>query len=279
MAFVAQWVGMKYIGPFAYNASRFGLGAIVLIPFILIRTLKANQNQRSESHSSLMITIKGGMIAGLVIFAGASFQQVGLLYTTAGKAGFITGLYVILVPIYGIFLRQKIGNGTWIGAVLAVIGLYFLSVKGSFVMEKGDSLVLACAFVWAVHVHVIGRYSPHVDSIKLAFTQFAVAAILSLIVSLIWETTTLDAIGKAWIPIAYAGIFSAGIAFTLQVVAQRKSPPSHSAIIMSLEGVFAVLGGWLLLHESMDKRGAIGCGLMLAGMILSHFNFASKKDK
>lgn len=211
----------------------------------------------------------GGVLTGLALFFGANFQQVGIVYTTAGKAGFITGLYVIIVPIMGMLWGQKTGLETWVGAVLAVVGLYLLSMTGAFAISKGDLLVLICAFFWAIHVHLIGRFSPKVDPIKLASLQFAVCSVLSLIVSFIFETNSLQSVFDAAIPILYAGLMSTGIAYTLQVVAQRKVPPSRAAIILSLEAVFAVIGGWLMLGEVMSLRSLLGCTLMLTGMFFS----------
>jgi len=214
----------------------------------------------------------GSLLAGLALFGGVTFQQIGIIYTTAGKAGFITGLYVILVPISGALWRQKIGVNAWLGAVLATGGLYLLAMTGLFAINLGDGLVLVCAFFWTVHVHLIGYYSPKVDTIKLAFFQFTICSILSLIIALIIETNTLASILKAAIPILYAGLISVGIAYTLQVVAQRVVPPSHAAIILSLEAVFAVIGGWLVLGEIMSSRSFLGCTLMLAGMVVSQLN-------
>jgi len=268
-AFVAQRVGMDYLGPFMYNGLRFGLGAITLLPVMWLRSgSKINNAARQESDGGINL-IKGGLIIGVILFCGAAFQQVGLIYTTAGKAGFITGLYVVFVPIAGLFFRQHANKGTWIGAVLALAGLYLLSVTENLSVAKGDVLVIVGAFFWTGHVMVIGNYSPKVDPVKLAFYQFVVCAFLSFFVSFAFETTTFQNILDALIPVLYAGFLSAGVAFTLQVVAQQKSPPAHASIIMSLEGLFAVLGGWLILHEVLSDRGIFGCGLMLLGMVLS----------
>ncbi len=278
-AFVAQRSGMDYVGPFTFNAVRFTLGGISLIPLLLINKKRKFNNKPLLPLSSNKILLKGGIIAGVILFFGASFQQGGMVYTTAGKAGFITGLYIILVPILGIMFKQKTSAAIWLGAVIALVGLYLLSVNENLTIGLGDLLVLASAFFWGLHVLVIGRFSPQTDPIQLAFFQFMLCAFFSLIASIILETTTLQNIIDASVPILYAGVVSVGIAYTLQVVAQQEAHPSHAAIIMSLEAVFAVIGGWIILDESIPLRGLIGCGLMLTGMILSQVGIGFKGKK
>jgi drug/metabolite transporter (DMT)-like permease len=218
------------------------------------------------------------VLAGLVLFAGASFQQVALVSTTAGNAGFITGLYVVLVPILGITLRQRTHTGTWIGAVLAAAGLYLLSVVEGLTLSPGDFLVLVGAVFWAVHVHLIGWLSPRHDPLRIAFLQFLICAMLSLIVSLVIEANTLGGYLAGAVPILYGGLLSVGIAYTLQVVAQRKAKPAHAAIILSLEAVFAALGGWILLGEVLTGRGLTGCALMFCGMLVSQLWKTSSRE-
>jgi drug/metabolite transporter (DMT)-like permease len=266
-AFVAQKAGLEFIGPFIFNTLRFALGCLVLLPLIIIRSRNPEIAMESKRNPKRQLT--AGLIAGIFVFFGATFQQTGLLTTSAGKAGFITGLYVIIVPILGLFWRHRISPVTWVGAILAVIGLYFLSVTETLSVSVGDLLVLACAFVWAGHVHVIGYYSPKVDTIKLAFTQFAVCSLISLVLALVFDEISLTQIRLAAVPVLYAGMLSVGVAYTMQIVAQRDAPPAHAAIIMSLEAVFAVLGGWVMLHERLSTRGIFGCALMLTGMLLS----------
>lgn len=275
-AFVAQRVGMDYVGPFTFNAVRFALGSLSLIPLILLLKKRQAEPQGRANISFL----KGGLLAGVALFAGASLQQAGLVYTTAGNAGFITGLYVVIVPILGLFWRQRPHAGTWIGAVLAAVGLYFLSVTDTFTISFGDLLILIGAFFWAGHVLLIGWLAPQTDSLKLASAQFAICSLLSFIMAFIIEVITFEAIWQAAVPILYGGLGSVGIAYTLQVIAQRDAHPAHSAIILSLEGVFAAIGGWLLLNEILSGRGLFGCALMLAGMIFSEmsvFLFQKKK--
>jgi len=275
-AFVAQRSGMEYLGPFTFNAIRFALGGISLIPLLLFNQHRKFKNKKFLPLLTDKMLLKGGAVAGIIIFFGASLQQGGIVYTSAGKAGFITGLYIILVPILGLILKQKTSLRTWIGAFVAVLGLYLLSVRNDLSIGLGDLLVLASAFFWAAHVLWISRISRKTDPIQLAFFQFMICSILSFIIALVNEVSTLQNVFDAAIPILYAGVVSVGIAYTLQVVAQRDAHPSHAAIIMSLESVFAVIGGWIVLNESIAFRGLIGCSLMLAGMIISQINLKIK---
>lgn len=275
-AFVAQRAGMEFLGPFTFNTARFTLGSLSLVPLLLINKRK-NFNEQKFIRLSDKKTIVGGIAAGTTLFLGATFQQTGLVYTEAGKAGFITGFYVILVPILGLFIGQKTSLLTWFGAIVAVIGLYFLSVNESFDYNIGDILVLIGAFFWAFQILVIGFYSTKVDAFHLAFLQFVVCAGLSGVAAVISETIVFGEIFNAILPILYAGIFSVGIAFTIQVVAQREAHPANAAIIMSLEAVFAVIGGWLILNEIIPLRGLFGCMLMLVGMILSQLYLFKRK--
>ncbi len=268
-AFVAQRVGMEYVGPFTFNGIRFALGSLVLVPFILRNNHKRGSAPQNQDGAGLRLIFLGGGLAGLTLFTGASLQQIGLVYTTAGNAGFITGLYVVIVPFLGLFFRQRANFGSWMGAVIAAAGLYFLSITESFTIAYGDFLELAGACFWAGHVLIIGWLSPRMDSLKLALTQFCACSILSLIAALLFETVSLIGIRDAAIPLLYGGALSVGIAYTLQVVAQKNAHPAHAAILLSLEAVFAAVGGWVLLGETLSGRGMFGCGLMLTGMLLS----------
>ncbi|MFZ4400270.1 MAG: DMT family transporter [Bacteroidales bacterium] len=272
-AFVAQRMGMEYTGPFTFNAARFLLGGMVLIPLIL----KQNIGDFSKLH--IHQSIKGGLFAGILLFCGASLQQIGIIYTTAGNAGFITGFYVVLVPIFGIFFLHKTAINVWIGAILALIGMYFLSVSNNFEISKGDSLVFMGAFVWAFHVLVIGKYAPIANVIIIAVIQFFVCGLLSLLVAFFTEPIEINGILNAGLPILYGGILSVGMAFTLQVVVQKYVHPSVTAIILSTEAIFAAIGGWLILGESLTSRGILGCILMLAGMLAAQINFNFKLQK
>ncbi len=261
-AFVAQRVGMEHVGPFIFNAIRFALGTLAMLPFVVA-------TRRNPKRMSKRFIWFGGLLAGLFLFLGASLQQIGVVYTTAVKAGFITGLYVVLVPFIGITLRHKITMGNWIGAILAAVGLYFLTITNSFTIEKGDFYVFLSAFFWAGHMHIIGWLSPKIEASRIAMMQFTLVSISSFFTAFAIETFTLRDILNAAIPILYGGLMSVGVAYTLQVVAQKDAPPTHAAIILSLEAVFAVLGGWLILSEMLSLRSLFGCALMLAGMLMS----------
>lgn len=260
---------MNYVGPFTFTGVRFALGSVALLPLLAAR------RRRSTERLSWRVLLPGGLLAGVVLFAGASCQQIGIVTTTAGKAGFITGLYVVLVPLLGLLQRQRIGMGAWIGAILAVVGLYFLTMPADLselrltAMTSGDLWVLLGAFFWALHVHILAWLTQRVEALPIAVLQFAVTAILSSIVALLLETPTLPGLRDAVWAILYGGLLSVGVAYTLQVVAQRDARPAHAAIILSLEAVFAVIGGALLLGEMLTLRGLAGCVLMLAGMLVS----------
>jgi drug/metabolite transporter (DMT)-like permease len=262
-------MGMDHVGPFTFNGIRFFLGAMVLLPFIYSNRknqLQTNENSR-QIHSKRLIIY--GSLAGLTIFSGASLQQVGLVYTTAGKAGFITGLYVVIVPIMGLLWGQRTNAGTWGGALMAAAGMYLLSVNEDFSISFGDVLELIGAVLWAGHIHLIGWLSPKTDSLRLAFIQFMVCAAASLMTAGVVETASVAGIAAAALPIIYGGALSVGVAYTLQVVAQRHAHPAHAAILLSLEAVFAAVGGWLILEETMSGRGMMGCSLMFTGMLVS----------
>jgi drug/metabolite transporter (DMT)-like permease len=263
--FVAQRVGMEHIGPMTYNALRFAVGVLTLVPVLLMLRRSDLTIERPRGTRFLLC---GGTLAGLALFGGASMQQMGLVYTPAGKASFITSLYVVLVPIAGLFLGHRCGLPVWVGAVLAVAGLYLLSVRESFTIGRGDLFVLIGAFFWTVHVLLIGYLAKRANPLHIAGTQFLACSALSLLAAIVFEPIALSAIIAAAVPILYAGVFSAGIAFTLQVVCQRTSPPSHAAIVMSLETVFAALAGYLILHERFTPRDLVGCALMFTGLMI-----------
>jgi drug/metabolite transporter (DMT)-like permease len=266
-AFVAQRVGMDHMGPFTFNAIRFSLGALALIPFLI-------WGQRRGSFTptfNLKKYLGPILLTGLVLFGGASLQQVGIVGTTAGKAGFITGLYVILVPLLALLWGERTHPAHWAGALLAVAGLYLLSVRGGWVISPYDLIVLAGAFVWAVHVHLIAKYAAAVGPVRLAIAQFAICGALSTMIALLFEPISLTSISDGLWAIGYGAFLSVGLAYTLQVVAQRTANPTHAVIILSLEGAFAALGGWLVLNEVLGFRDIIGAALMLTGMFISQF--------
>jgi len=266
-AFVAQREGMETMGPFLFNTARFFIGTVFLLPIVWYLSKKKKISTGKETSTKKLWI--AGTVAGLFLFTASSFQQVGIQYTTAGKAGFITGLYIFFVPLIGIFFGQRTGSGTWLGAFIAVIGLYLLSINEDFSIARGDLLQLICAVFFAAHVLVIGYVAKRMDPLKLSLIQYLVSGVLSFFIAIAIEVITWQMIVDTAIPLLYAGIMSIGVGYTLQVVAQQHAKSSHAAIILGLEGAFAVLGGWLILDENLSTRGLIGCGLMLSGMFLS----------
>jgi drug/metabolite transporter (DMT)-like permease len=262
---------MEFIGPFTFNGIRFLLGSVSLLPVIF--RMKQKQVNPPEKQKNI---IKGGLLAGVVLFIGASLQQAGMVYTESGKAGFITGFYVILVPLIGVFIGQHITKLLWAGAFIALAGLYFLTINGPFVFHKGDMLILLSALFWAAHVQIINKLVDTHAALPLSAFQFAVCGILSLGSGFIIETITLESILQATVPLLYGGFMSVGIAYTMQVVAQQHVHPAYASIILSFETVFAVLGGWLLLNEMLSVRNLFGCMLMLAGILIVQI-WGSKK--
>jgi drug/metabolite transporter (DMT)-like permease len=276
-AFVAQRQGMEHVSPFTFNGMRFAIGTISLLPVILFTRRRQAVRQQASLISGPMVA--GALCLGIVLFLGSSLQQIGIVSTTAGKAGFITGLYVVIVPLLGLLWKQKTLASTWAGALLAVIGMYFLSVTENFTISRGDLLVLISALFWAIHVQLISWLSQKFNALHLSLYQFFFCSLFSWLAAVQWETITIAGIQGAMLPILYTGIFSVGIAYTLQVVAQQKAHPAHAAIILSLESVFAVLGGYYFLGEIISLRGLFGCSLMLAGMVLSQLLTIKKIDQ
>lgn len=262
--FVAQRAGMEHVGPYMFNGIRFFLGGLCLLPL----ALRSGKDQVLPGKRRIAAPV-AGLAAGIVLFAAATLQQVGLQYTSAGKAGFITGLYVVLVPVVGMLWGQRTNAGTWIGAVTAATGLYLLSVNGDFHIEFGDMLELIGSLFWTFHVLLLSYLAPRTSPVRLAMAQFFVCGVCSLLVGLVLESLSWQALQDAMIPILYGGIASVGAGYTLQVVVQRRAHPAHAAILLSLESPFAALGGWLLLAEVLSGRALAGCCLMLAGMLVS----------
>lgn len=270
-SFVAQKSGMEYIGPFTFNGIRFALGSLSLLPLFYF----FNRNKKELKSNMNAFHFKNGLILGLVLFIAASLQQIGMIYTTAANGGFITSLYVIIVPLLGLFIGKKIGFNIWIGALIAVIGLYLLSFNEKVELQIGDSLILASALFFALHIILIEKYVSQSDVILLSVFQFGATGILSLMVAFFAEEILWSGIYEAFIPILYAGLLSVGIAYTLQVFAQKKVQAEVAAIILSFESAFAMLGGWLILNEQHQWKALLGAGLMLAGIILSQIKFKS----
>ncbi|OFX40254.1 MAG: hypothetical protein A2X08_05715 [Bacteroidetes bacterium GWA2_32_17] len=261
-AFVAQKVGMEFIGPFLYNGIRFIIGSLILVPVVIV--FKSNHDNSANQNKNYLF----GLILGIVLFFASSSQQIGMINTTAGNAGFITGLYVIFVPIFGIMLKQFVPKVIWPAASLAIAGFYLLSVKKDFTISDGDIWVFLSAILWAIHVLLIGHLTKQINPITLALQQFLVCGTLSFFTAFLFEEINFNSIILAWIPLLYGGILSVGVAFTLQVVGQKHIHPSSASLILSAESLFAAIGGWLLLNEQMSLRAIFGCALILTGIIL-----------
>jgi drug/metabolite transporter (DMT)-like permease len=270
-AFVAQRMGAELMGPFAFNGIRFGLGALCLLPVIYMIEKKDKKDLRTAKTVKLdnQTMAIAGLSCGFVLFAASSLQQFGMAYTTAGKTGFITALYIILVPLFGIFLKHKVGINPWIGVVLATIGLYLLCITESFTIGLGDFVILIAAGFWAAHILIINHFTHRVAALRLAFVQFALVSVLSLIVSFFFETTTMDVIVALAIPLIYSGLLSVATGFTLQIIGQKNAPPTLASIILSMEAVFGAIGGWLILGEQLSNRELLGCVIMFVAIIIS----------
>lgn len=284
VAFVAQSVGMDYVGPLTFNGSRFIIGAIFLIPCIaFLDKLKEKENQAAGKNitaapQNKKVLITGGICCGIAIAAASTLQQYGIAYTTVGKAGFITALYIVIVPILGIFLKKKPRLIIWLSVLLALVGLYFLCMTDSLSFSKGDTLVLLCAFVFSLHIMIIDHFSPMVDGVRMSCIQFAVAGTLCGIPALIFEHPTFSSLIAAWAPILYAGILSCGVAYTLQIVAQKNYDPTVASLLLSLESVFSVLAGWVILHQALSPREIFGCVLVFIAIILVQLPVPKTKD-
>lgn len=286
-AFVAQSSGMDYVGPYTYNMTRNVLAFLFLIPVIYWMGSRKLSNQPSDGKPSVMAvllpdreTLKGGICCGLVLSVASTFQQLGLTMTTAGKAGFITALYIVLVPILGIFIGKKIPKIIWLCVALAVLGFYLLCVKEDFRVSRGDVLVLICSICFAVHILTIDHFtSKGVDGVKMSCVQFATAAVVLFPLMMWMEHPTLTVILSAWLTIGYAGVLSSGVGFTLQIVAQKDTDPTVATLLMSLESVFAALAGWVILHEVLMPKELLGCVLVFAAVILAQVPLPSLGKK
>ena len=289
-AFVAQSAGMDYIGPFTFNSARSILGGIVLIPviYVLYKKRKEEISQGKEVIQNKKTLIIGGICCGFFLMLGSSLQQIGIQYTTAGKAGFITALYILIVPILGLAVGKKAGIKVWIGVVLAVIGLYFLSMTSGLSIAKGDFYILLGSVAFSFHILVIDHFSPLVDGVRMSCIQFLVAGVLSAfpmffsemghsaagIVAWLSQLQSWD----AWVAILYAGVMSSGVAYTLQIIAQNGLNPTLASMIVSLESVFSVLAGWVILGEVLTARQLLGCLLIFIAIIFAQIPVGAKKE-
>ena len=269
VAFVAQSVGMDYIGPFTFNCVRSLIGGMVLIPLILFLRRKEQKTVNEEIRNYRKNTIAGGICCGFFLAVASSFQQFGIMYTTVGKAGFITALYIVIVPILGIFMKKKVAPIVWVSSVIAIIGFYMLSISGQVSINKGDILVLICAVLFSLHILVIDHFSPRGDSVAISCIQFFTSGIICGIGMLLFENPQISDIIEAYVPILYAGIMSCGVAYTLQIVGQKNMDPTVASLILSLESVFSALAGWLILGQSLSVKELIGCGLVFAAVLLA----------
>ncbi len=281
LTFVAQSVGMDYIGPFTFNAVRFWLGGLVLLPVIFLFRREPKKAFAHESNCKIVTKREnlwlGGVLCGILIFAATALQQIGLKSTTVGKAGFLTALYVVLVPIIGLFLKKRAGLFLWIGVSFAMAGLYFMSMDSHFTLDKGDIPVLLCALIFSFHILVIDYFSPLVDGVKLSCIQFFVAAVLSTIAMFVFEKPDLSAIYAARIPLLYTGFLACGVAYTFQILGQRTTPPAVASVVFGLEAVFAAFFGWLILHEQLTMRETVGAILVFTAVLLSQLSTIQKK--
>ncbi len=266
-AFVAQSVGMDYVGPFTFNMARFLIGAIVLLPVIWF--MDCQRKTGAEKGAGQKTLIIGGICCGIALAVASTLQQWGILFTTVGKAGFITAMYIVIVPLLGIFIGKKV-RPLIIGCVaIAVVGFYFLCMTESLRLGLGDFLVLLCAIAFSIHILVIDHFSPKVDGVKMSAIQFLTAAIISAVPTLLWEQPVFTEILQAWQPVLYAGVMSCGVAYTLQIIAQKNADPTVASLLLSLESVFSVLAGWVLLGQGLSLKELFGCVLIFCAIILA----------
>ena len=272
-SFVAQRAGMEYIGPFTFNGIRSLIGGLVLIPVIFLFSKEKNAElTEAEKKAGKKTLLLGGILCGIVLFAASSLQQIGMVYTTAGKAGFIT------VPILGVFIRKKVKPIVWLCVILAVAGLYLLCMTDGLSLGRGDLLVLLCAFAFSIHILVIDYFAPRTDGVALSCIQFFVCGILSLFPMFLAETPVWFAILDCWIPILYAGVLSCGVAYTLQILAQKHTDPTVASLLLSLESVFAAIAGAIILHEQLAPRELAGCVLMFAAIIIAQLPSKTERE-
>ena len=274
-AFVAQSVGMDYLEPFTFNGVRSLIGGAALLPCIAIlqkmnrKDGVGNEPGSGDVRKERKDMVFGGIACGLLLFAASSLQQIGIQFTTAGKAGFITACYIVIVPVLGIFLKKNIGWKVWAAVAIALAGLYFLCMTEKFTVGKGDVLIFACALVFSLHILVIDYFSPKVDGVKMSCIQFFVCGIASLPFMFLLETPKIGAMLNGWLPLLYAGVMSCGVGYTLQIIGQKDMNPAIASLILSLESCFSVLAGWIVLGERLSMRESIGCVLMFTAIILA----------
>lgn len=279
IAFVFQRTGMEHIGPFAFNFFRCLLSLVFLLAvsgFLKIKNKNSEKKQTNFSRKSLYI---GGILAGLALFLGMSTQQVGMVSTSAAKAGFITTMYIVLVPIMGMFYGRKTTPKMWLCVAIAAVGLYMLSIKEGFVIERGDFFVFLSAIFFGLQIVIIDIFAPKADAIKLSMIEFATSGVLSLIATLMTETTTMAGIQAAGVAILYTGLLSSGVGFTLQIIAQKNLAPTVTSLIMSMESGVSAIAGVIFLHEALTSREIVGCIIMIIAVLLAQLDFPMMKSK
>ena len=278
-AFVAQSEGMQYMGPYTFQCARSILGGLVLLPVIALTDgfKKRSGAYEKPTAQTRRATLSGGVLCGILLGAASCLQQAGIVYTTPGKAGFVTALYILMVPLLGVFLKRRIPAKIWGCVAIAVAGLYLLCMNGGFYLSRGDTLVFLCAVVFAIHILAVDHAAKKVDGVRLACIQFFVAGLLSGVLMLLFETPTLGGLAVGWLPVSYAGVLSCGVAYTLQILGQKYTPPTVASLLMSLESVFAVLAGIAVLGQVPTLRESAGCILMFAAIIFAQL--PTKKAK
>lgn len=278
VAFVAQSVGMEYIGPFTFNAIRCVLGGLVLIPVILVLKKKKEtgaENQEKEDKKTLWA---GGIACGVILCIASNLQQFGIMEASVGKSGFFTALYIVMIPVIGIFIGKRPGIKLWFCVALAVVGMYLLCMKdGSFTIERADIMLLLCALAFSFHILVVDYFSPKVDGVKMSCIQFFVCGVLSAVGMLFTETPDISNIQAAWLPLLYAGLLSCGVGYTLQIVGQKGITPVIASLIMSLESVISALAGWVILGQVLSPKEILGCVLMFVAIIITQIPIGNKK--
>lgn len=274
-AFVAQSLGMNYMGPLIFNGTRFFLGGIVLLPVIFMRRRKSGKERNGPPFS---FALKGGVCCGVALCAASVFQQIGIKYTTVGKAGFISTLYIVIVPVLGLFLHKKVRGRVWIAAAVAVCGLYMLCVGENFSLGRGDIFIFMCSFLFSVHILLIDYFAPKIDGVILSCIQFFVAGAICTVMGLILEQPVWSQLLAGIWPLLYAGVVSCGVAYTLQVIAQKNVEPSVASLILSMESSVSLLGGWLILGQALSQKELFGCALVFSAVILVQLPEKSSKE-
>ena len=278
VAFVAQSVGMEYIGPFTFNAIRCVLGGLVLIPVLLVLKKKKEtgaENQEKEDKKTLWT---GGIACGVILCIASNLQQFGIMEASVGKSGFFTALYIVMIPVIGIFIGKRPGIKLWFCVALAVVGMYLLCMKdGSFTIERADIMLLLCALAFSFHILVVDYFSPKVGGVKMSCIQFFVCGVLSAVGMLFTETPDISNIQAAWLPLLYAGLLSCGVGYTLQIVGQKGINPVIASLIMSLESVISALAGWVILGQVLSPKEILGCVLMFVAIIITQIPIGNKK--